>query len=128
MGYPAYVLPRDPMTEQQVADLETESGKAFSARRRQELLAGHPGESHWHNLPPHLKEELEAYIADYQAPNYGTTLDTFDGPCIWLDIETRLCKNHTVRPNVCRDFETGNPDCLQWRETYADRILPDSGS
>ena len=116
------------MTEQEIDDLETELGKAFSQRRRQELMAGNPGESHWHTLPAHLKQELETHMAAYQAPKYGKTLATFDGPCIWLDMETRLCKNHTVRPNVCRDFETGNPDCLQWRDTYADRILPDRGS
>ena len=122
MGYPAYITPRDPMTSEEIDALEQQSGKKISAKRREELLAGHPGESHWHNVPDDLKAELEAYIAGYEKPEYGQTLDTFDGPCIWLDMETRMCKHHTVRPNVCRDFETGSPECLEWRRTYEEKI------
>lgn len=124
MGYPAYITPRDPMTEAEIDRREEEQGKKFSDIRRAELLAGHPGESYWHELPSDLKSELEAHMADYQKPKYGKTLDTFDGPCIWLDMETRMCKHHTVRPNVCRDFETGSRECLDWRRTYEDRINP----
>jgi Fe-S-cluster containining protein len=122
MGYPAYVTPRDPMTSAEIDALQQQTGNTFSARRRKEMLAGHPGESHWHNVSDELKAELEAYIASYEKPKYGQTLDTFDGPCIWLDMETRMCKHHTVRPNVCRDFETGSPECLDWRRTYEDKI------
>jgi len=90
MGYPAYITPRDPMTAEEIDSLEQQSGKKISTKRRKELQAGHPGESHWHNLPDDLKAELEAYIAGYKIPEYGQTLDTFDGPCIWLDMETRM--------------------------------------
>lgn len=124
MGYPAYVMPRAPMTDGEIDALEQSSGKKIGVKRRQELRDGHPGETYWHDLPADLKHELEAFMAQYQPPSYGETLDTFDGPCIWLDLETRLCKHHTVRPNVCRDFETGNRACLDWRQTYRERILP----
>jgi Fe-S-cluster containining protein len=107
MGFPAFVVPREPMTEQQIdADPELRKLPADSIRRA-ELLAGHEGESWWHRLPAELKEPL---------------IESFDGPCIWLDMETRLCKHHLHRPNVCRDFETGCGDCLQWRKEYADKI------
>jgi len=68
MGYPAYITPRDPMTSEEIDALEQQSGKKISAKRREELLAGHPGESHWHNVPDDLKAELEAYIAGYEKP------------------------------------------------------------
>lgn len=125
MGYPAFVMPRDPMSQKEIDELEAQSNRPLSLRRKEELLAGNPGESHWHRLPHDLKSELLTYIENYQKPQYGESLETFDGPCVWLDMETRMCKNHTYRPNVCRDFETGNPECLTWRETYADRIIED---
>ena len=91
-------------------------------RRRGELLAGHPGESYWHRLPADLKAEWEAYVADYRQPSYGDDPSTFDGPCFWLDMETRRCKHHEHRPRICRDFETGSPQCLEWRTYYRDKI------
>ena len=77
-----------------------------------------PPESHWLDLPSDLKQELLDYIADYQAPPEGE----LDGSCFWLDKETRLCKHHTHRPNVCRDFSVGSKGCLQWREFYREEI------
>ena len=123
MGYPAFITPEKPLSTDEVDQLEVDSGKAFTTRRRQELLAGRPGESHWHQLPKDLKKAWLTHVENYKRPNYGDTLDTFDGPCTWLDLETRMCKHHQHRPNVCRDFETGNPECLQWRDVYQDRIL-----
>jgi Fe-S-cluster containining protein len=128
MGYPAFITPKQPLTEDQIDRLEEEAGKSFSTLRRAELLAGHPGESHWHQLPEDLKQQWLAHVAQYQRPDYGDTLDTFDGPCTWLDLETRQCKNHLYRPNVCRDFETGNPECLQWRDVYQEKIKPAKNS
>lgn len=122
MGYPAFVMPRDPLTQQQI-DADPELRKqATDPRRRQALLSGHPGESWWHELPQHLKQELLDYVASYEKPNYDGTLESFDGPCIWLDTETRLCRNHLHRPNVCRDFETGCGECHDWRKIYQDQI------
>lgn len=122
MGYPAFVLPRDPMTEAEI-DADPELSKLpADSRRRKDLLAGHPGESWWHELPPELKEPLVEHMNQYVRPEYDGTLESFDGPCIWLDKETRLCKHHLHRPNVCRDFETGCGECLQWRNEYASEI------
>lgn len=123
MGYPAFITPQPPLSAAEVNQLEVEAARPFTARRRAELLAGRAGESHWHRLPEDLKQAWLANVAQYQRPPYGDTLDTFDGPCTWLDLETRMCKHHQYRPNVCRDFETGNAECLQWRAVYQDRII-----
>ncbi len=77
-----------------------------------------PAEPHWNALPRQLKQELMAYIADYRPPPAGE----LDGPCFWLDQETRLCTHHQDRPAVCRDFTVGSDGCLEWREFYGDRI------
>ena len=77
-----------------------------------------PAELHWTALPRELKQELMAYIADYQPPPAGE----LDGPCCWLDQATRLCKHHQDRPAVCRGFAVGSDGCLEWREFYGDRI------
>lgn len=124
MGYPAFVLPQQPLTESEIQSMEAQSGRPFSAARRRDLLTGRTGESHWHRLPEDLRDDWLKYVADYQTPDYGDSVDTFDGPCYWLDTQTRMCKHHQYRPNVCRDFETGNSQCLQWRDVYADRIEP----
>jgi Fe-S-cluster containining protein len=123
MGYPAYILPREPMTHAQI-DSDPELLKEIESDplRRQELLNGHPGESYWHAMPKELKEEWSAHVAQYSKPEYGEDPSTFDGPCIWLDMETRQCKNHEFRPRICRDFETGSPECLEWRSYYRDKI------
>jgi Fe-S-cluster containining protein len=124
MGYPAYMLPREPMTDAEIdADPDLVRQIAKDPRRRAELLAGHPGESYWHSMPADLKAQWEAYVADYRQPVYGDDPTTFDGPCFWLDPETRQCKNHEHRPRICRDFETGSPECLEWRNYYQDKIL-----
>ncbi len=81
-----------------------------------------PDEEHWTNLPADLKQELLTFIENYQHPPEGE----LDGPCIWLDPETRRCKHHAYRPNVCRDFEVGCKDCLGWREHHASLIRPPS--
>jgi len=122
MGYPAFITPKQALSPAEVDQLEVESGKPFTARQREELLVGRAGESHWHQLPDDLKQAWLAHVETYELPTYGDTLDTFDGPCTWLDVDTRMCKHHQYRPNVCRDFETGNPECLQWRDVYQDRI------
>ncbi len=101
---------------------------ALDPLRREELLAGHPGESYWHAMPVELKAQWEAHVAKYSTPKYGVDPSTFDGPCIWLDMETRQCKNHEYRPRICREFETGSRECLEWRNYYSDKVslnLPD---
>lgn len=122
MGYPAFVLPREPLTEAQIQADPQLRKQALDPGRREALLKGHPGESWWHQLPQDLKLELLEHMQQWTRPDYDGTLESFDGPCIWLDIEARTCKHHPHRPNVCRDFETGCSECLDWRKVYADRI------
>jgi len=124
MGYPAFVLPREPMTDEQIdADPELAKQAAMSPKRREELMAGHPGETYWHSLPEELRKQWQAFVDGYTLPEYGDTPETFDGPCIWFDMESRQCKNHEHRPNICRDFETGSKECYEWRAYYRDKIL-----
>ena len=124
MGYPAFILPREPMTDEQIDanPMLLEKIKKDS-KLRDDLKAGHPGESYWHELPDDLRAEWMAFVADYDPPDYGKDPKTFDGPCIWFDMESRQCKNHLHRPNVCRDFETGSDECHEWRRHYQDKIL-----
>ena len=77
-----------------------------------------PPEEPWISLPDSLRHELLSFVATYQEPPEGQ----LDGPCIWFDIETRRCKHHEHRPNVCRDFKINSEDCLGWREHYKDII------
>ena len=124
MGYPAFILPRQPMTQQQIdADPELVAKIKKAPRLNDELLAGNPGESYWHDLPDDLRSQWQAYVDQYALPTYGDDPSTFDGPCIWFDMETRQCQNHEHRPRICRDFETGSSECLSWREYYQDKIL-----
>lgn len=122
MGYPAFVLPREPMTDAEINSDPELAKLPEGSRKRADLLAGHPGESWWHALPKDLKDELTEHMSRYQTPAYDGTLESFDGPCIWLDTESRLCRHHLHRPNVCRDFETGCGECLRWRKVYEDKI------
>lgn len=78
-----------------------------------------PAESNWLALPEPLKRDLLSYIGQYQPPAAGE----LDGPCCWLDEETRLCKHHQYRPDVCRKFDVGGKDCLDWRRFYQDKIV-----
>lgn len=123
MGYPAFILPREPMTDEQIdANPELVQQIINDPRRREELKAGHPGETFWHSLPDELRDEWKAFVSQYQLPKYGEDPSTFDGPCIWLDMQTRRCRNHEHRPRICRDFATGSPECYEWRAYYRDRI------
>lgn len=74
-------------------------------------LKSQPDEPYWTTLPAPLKEELQRYIANYNPPPAGE----LDGPCVWLDMNTRRCKHHEHRPRVCRDFSVGSKGCLEWR-------------
>lgn len=82
-------------------------------------LESQPDEPHWTALPSELKEQLLLYITDYEPPREGE----LDGPCVWFDLDTRRCKHHEHRPQVCRDFKVGSQGCLDWREHHGDRIV-----
>lgn len=112
------------MTDDQIdADPELVRLVKQDPGRRLDLQTGNPGESYWHAMPEDLRSEWEAFVAGYEVPDYGDDLDSFDGPCFWLDLETRQCKHHQYRPQVCRDFDAGSSECHQWRDHYRDKIL-----
>ena len=71
-----------------------------------------PDETSWTSLPAELKQQLQDYVAGYQPPPE----DQLDGPCLWFDPQTRRCKHHAHRPQVCREFRVAGPLCLAWRK------------
>ena len=111
MGYPAFMLPRAPKSVDELQSKESQE-LLRAGWTQEELLRGHEGESHWHKLPHVLRTEWESFVQNYQRAG------DLDGRCFWLDEETNLCKHHQHRPQVCRDFEIGNPECRQWRKNY----------
>ena len=116
MGYPAFMLPREKATETQI-DSQPEVRKLLAVGwTRSELLSGHEGEQYWHGLPMELKNEWLEYVQSYTREN------ELDGPCFWLDRETRKCRHHEFRPNVCRDLRIGSQLCRQWRIHYRELI------
>lgn len=40
------------------------------------------------------------------------------GPCIWLDLKTKLCSHYKHRPQLCRDFEIGSAECNSFRVEF----------
>lgn len=104
MGYPAFNLTLD-----QLADVETIDVASLSPVAQADL-------ARWVAMPPRLRDGILQQMADYVAP-IGATLD---GPCTWLDLETKQCRHHQHRPQVCRDFAVGSTGCLQWRAAYVD--------
>jgi uncharacterized protein len=71
-------------------------------------------EVYWLSIPEQLKADLLEYVAGYSPPPEGE----LDGPCIWLDQSTKLCRHHEFRPRVCRDFRVASKGCLEWRRAY----------
>ncbi|WP_145219992.1 YkgJ family cysteine cluster protein [Planctomycetes bacterium TBK1r] len=104
MGYPAFNLTLD-----QLADVETIDVASLSPVAQADL-------ARWVAMPSRLRDGILQQMADYVAP-IGATLD---GPCTWLDLETKQCRHHQHRPQVCRDFAVGSVGCLQWRAAYVD--------
>ena len=123
MGYPTFIRPTEPLTADEIDADPNLRRQASNDRRRQQLLAGHPGEPYWERVPEKLKKELDDFIE-----GYSVVEGALDGPCIWLDLETRRCKHHRYRPRVCRDFEVGGRGCRDWREYHDDIIVVDATS
>ena len=123
MGYPPFIRPIEPLSPEQIESDESLLAEiAVDPLRRRDLLQGREGEKWWFRLPNDLRNELDEYIANYQHKNYGEEVESFDGPCCWFDMETRQCRHHQYRPNVCRDFETGSQQCHEWRRHYREKI------
>lgn len=116
MGYPAFLLPREPFDKEQIKNDPKCQELLDRGWTEQELMDGSSGESYWHTLPAELKEDWIAFTDSYERPG------ELDGPCFWFDKETRQCKNHEYRPRVCRDFEVGSELCHQWRREYSSII------
>jgi Fe-S-cluster containining protein len=66
--------------------------------------------------PPFLEHELSQLPHELREEVEKSTENT--SPCIWLDLETRKCKNHEHRPFVCSEFEVGGFECHCLRAYY----------
>lgn len=81
------------------------------------MALGHPqfyrnrNDPHWVGLPDGLKQQINDHIDSLTDIDIGK-------PCIWLDMESKQCKYYERRPQLCRDFEIGNPHCVRMREAY----------
>ena len=65
------------------------------------------------SLPVRLKVELELHylriLSDSGLPD--------ESPCVWLDLESKRCRNYEHRPEICREFEMGGEYCLEFRHS-----------
>ena len=104
MGYPAFNIP----VAEQLSNVKINSTLSLRSSEFQDR-------QRWLELPQELKKALQLTIANYQKP---VAEDGLDGPCTWWDPETKLCRHHQHRPQVCRDFEVGSVACLDWRKAY----------
>ncbi|QDV46899.1 Flagellin N-methylase [Stieleria neptunia] len=106
MGFPAFNL-----TVHQLADVQAIDVASLSQVARADL-------ARWVAMPSPLRDEILQQMTEHVAPTDGA----LDGPCTWLDLETKQCRHHQHRPQVCRDFAVGSVGCLQWRAAY-DEVL-----
>jgi Fe-S-cluster containining protein len=69
---------------------------------------------HYLAMPADLRRELEEYVdtLHYVDEIYGE-------PCIWLDLDTKLCIHYEHRPLGCRQLEVGDEDCLLFRNGFS---------
>ena len=65
-------------------------------------------------LPPEIKASLDA-VRETQRLQYQTHGTDYT-PCGWFDMETRQCRHHEHRPDVCREFEVGSEYCRNMRK------------
>lgn len=61
----------------------------------------------WLTLP----EELVVEIQDHVGRLGGDDTKDLGEVCIWFEPETKRCRHHEVRPQVCRDLEIGGKAC-----------------
>ena len=57
--------------------------------------------------PTELEWDIDAHDSRYD-----------DGlPCLWFDVETKLCRHYEHRPQACREtIVCGDESCLEFRE------------
>ncbi len=109
MGFPAFNLPLETLVRASKG-LPVETIKLGEVAKR-DLRR-------WIDMPEKLRAKLLQVMIDYVPPKNG-----LDDRCVWLDTDSRLCKHHLHRPQVCRDFDIGSRGCLDWREAYRDQIM-----
>lgn len=63
-------------------------------------------------LPEKLKSEMMAWQKDKHIK------EASGDACVWYDADTRLCKHHEHRPEICKDFVVGDMFCLNYRRIY----------
>ena len=73
------------------------------------------GDPEWLALPVDLAAEARQGAVDGRGDA--------ELPCVWLDLETRRCRNYDRRPSICREFEMGSEDCLRHRRRAGIDIL-----
>ena len=66
----------------------------------------------WDAVPESLKMEIVDFRINLRPKS------PHDQPCIWLDLTTKRCRHYEYRPKLCRDFEFGGADCLEFRERH----------
>jgi len=64
------------------------------------------------NLPEELAREIDHYFAGLKRGEEPVD------HCLWFDVETRKCKHHQWRPQVCRNYQVGCESCLNERRPY----------
>jgi Fe-S-cluster containining protein len=65
-------------------------------------------------MPEAIRAELLAY---YESVRAGAA-PAREGPCLWLDPQTKRCRHYEHRPDVCREFPLGGLSCLGWRRDF----------
>ena len=74
-----------------------------------------PHDEEWLSLPAALRNEIIEWaqqVRDVGLPE--------DWPCLWLDLKTMKCRHYEHRPDICRDFELGSPECEDHRKRWRD--------
>lgn len=80
----------------------------------------------WLAMPAELRAELKAYYDGVQAGTIQDRTRNFgyqanpenDIPCLWYDLDAKRCKHHEHRPDVCREFDVGGPECKATRQHF----------
>ena len=67
----------------------------------------------FNQLPTKARVEIKKY-----ADRLKSQPPRSDGPCIWLDRESKQCRYYEHRPNICRDLDVGSEGCRFWRSSY----------
>jgi Fe-S-cluster containining protein len=79
-------------------------------------IKGTDEEANFAGLPDGAKRELADYYAAVRAGHTPDRTKDADTPCLWFDEQTRRCRHHEHRPEVCRGFVVGSEACLVHRE------------